>query len=373
MQHLVVDLGDARFDDAARSAIAEEAARRGVVFAVEEPDDATLAWIDLTFGASSWSSEARGRATVVARRAGDVVGFATIAGGALPFRWLRPWIARENGPIFGPFGIAAAERGTGLGALLARRAFGEMRRRCGSVRVLVPAVGGERLRAWYAREAGATAYDGDDGVVPARARTTVLASGNGSNFQAVLDRVARGVLPLDVTALVANDASAYALTRARKADVAAISLPWVRADETRAAYDARLCEAVAATEPELVLLLGWMHLVPGAFLERFPDVVNVHPAFLPFDGARDDVVVPDGTTIPAIRGAHAVRDALAQGLAWFGATAHRVSLEADRGAVLSRVPVRMPGEPTLGGAMGVLRPVEFAVVAAAVRRWFATR
>ena len=62
--------------------------------------------------------------------------------------------------------------------------------------------------------------------------------------------------------------------------------------------------------PDLVLLLGWMHLLSDGFVATFPELINLHPAFLPLDPQRDDVVFPDGAQTAAFRGAYAVRDAL---------------------------------------------------------------
>ncbi|MBV9232774.1 MAG: GNAT family N-acetyltransferase, partial [Candidatus Eremiobacteraeota bacterium] len=80
-------------------------------------DDATLAWMDVTFG-GWWSSEAAAGDNFVARRNGDVVGFATVDPRGLQFSWLQG-VAREPGVgIFGPFGVAREQRGTGLGKAL---------------------------------------------------------------------------------------------------------------------------------------------------------------------------------------------------------------------------------------------------------------
>ena len=92
--------------------------------------------------------------------------------------------------------------------------------------------------------------------------------------------------------------TAPVLERARTAGIAAEAVTWDREHERRPAYDARLIEAVERYEPELVLLLGWMHLVPAAFLDRFPETLNTHPAFLPFDPRADDVTMPDGIAHP---------------------------------------------------------------------------
>ena len=106
----------------------------------------------------------------------------------------------------------------------------------------------------------------------------VLISGNGTNLQAVLDACADGLLPARVAAVFSNQADAYGLERARQAEVPALCVPKGKAIDRRQ-YDAALAERVAAFSPDWVLLLGWMRILSGVFLERFPGkVINLHPA-----------------------------------------------------------------------------------------------
>src|SRR5581483_3899088 len=121
-----------------------------------------------------------------------------------------------------------------------------------------------------------------------------------TNARAVLERVRDGSVPLDVAAVIANDARAGALDAARDHGVAALPVVWDRGRETRAAFDARVIDVLAQTEPQLVLLLGWMHLLPDAFLERFPETINLHPSYLPLDPRADSTTAPDGSVIPAL-------------------------------------------------------------------------
>ena len=106
----------------------------------------------------------------------------------------------------------------------------------------------------------------------------VLASGSGSNLQAIIDACSAGVLPADVVLVVSDRPDAYALERARRAEIAAVPLP--RADgEARADYDSRLADTVIAASPDLVVLAGWMRILTMKFLGHFPGrVVNLHPA-----------------------------------------------------------------------------------------------
>lgn len=205
------------------------------------------------------------------------------------------------------------------------------------------------------------------------ARATILASGTGTNARNVLEGVRAGRLPLEIAAVVCDRAGAGVLSIARAFGVPGIEVVWDRTRESRAGFDARVIEAVAATQPDLVLMLGWMHLVPAAFLARFPQTINVHPAFLPLDPGADHDVAPDGTSVPALRGAHALRDALRTGALWAGATVHYVTNQTDRGEVLARIPVPVDGAATEEALREKVRAAEFAAVDEAIQKWCAVR
>ena len=109
-------------------------------------------------------------------------------------------------------------------------------------------------------------------------RLVVLASGSGTNLQAVLDACADGRLPATVVAVVSDQADAGALVRAGAAGVPAVHVGR-HPGEARADYDARLADVVAGFGPDLVVLAGWMRILTMSFLGWFPDrVVNLHPA-----------------------------------------------------------------------------------------------
>ncbi len=127
------------------------------------------------------------------------------------------------------------------------------------------------------------------------ARLVVLASGSGTNLQALIDAVEAGRLRAEVTRVIVNRRGAPARQRARRAGIPEecrlLELYLQGAPDRVAArhrYDADLAGAVAAEQPDLVVLAGWMHLLSTAFFDRFPErVVNLHPA-LPgtFPGAN---------------------------------------------------------------------------------------
>jgi phosphoribosylglycinamide formyltransferase 1 len=181
-------------------------------------------------------------------------------------------------------------------------------------------------------------------------RIAVLASGSGTNLQALLDATACGTLEADVSVVVSDRADAGALQRAAAAGVATVSLPLAdrRDPVVREVYDRRLAALICAFEPDLIVLAGWMLILSPRFLNTFPGrIVNVHPALLP-DGDGVEVLTSHGR-LPALRGPRTVRDALRQQLPATGATVHYVTSVVDCGPVLLReeVPI-LPDDDEVG-------------------------
>jgi phosphoribosylglycinamide formyltransferase-1 len=112
-----------------------------------------------------------------------------------------------------------------------------------------------------------------------------------------------------------------------------------------------------------------MHVLPPQFVERFPEALNLHPAFLPLDPNLDVVTMPDGTLLPAFRGAHAFDEALAANLGWSGASVHRLGAAVDRGELLARAPLRINSGDERTALDQSLHHLERGVVATAVRHW----
>ena len=367
--NLLAALDGERYGGGALARAHEAAASAGFALRrVDGADGLLAAWIDDRFAPSWWSYEAAAGSAWVAERDGAIAGFAAFGARGLRFHWLRRWRERADVGIFGPYGVTPAHRKTGIGAALLAAALCSLRD-AGYAAALIPAIGGERLIASYVRRTGAVVVDEFAYERGHRFRAAILASGAGTNARNGLERVRAGALPLEVAAVIANAADAGALAAAREQGAGAITVVWDRARESRADHDARVAEAVAVMEPELVLLLGWMHLLPPSFLRRFPETINLHPSFLPLDPAADEVIAPDGTAIPALRGAHALRDALRAGVAWTGATVHHVTDATDRGEVLVRVPVPVGDAASEAELRERVRPAEFEAVPAAIRRW----
>lgn len=161
-----------------------------------------------------------------------------------------------------------------------------------------------------------------------RAKLAVLCSGEGTNLQAILDAIRRGRLRAEVALVVSDNPKAGALARARRAGVPAVCLR-PSDDRSRAAYDERLGNKIQQARADWIILAGFMRILTPAFVRRFAGrILNIHPALL-----------------PAFRGAHAVRDALAYGVKVAGVTVHLVDWEVDHGPVIAQrvVPIK-PGD-----------------------------
>jgi phosphoribosylglycinamide formyltransferase-1 len=156
-------------------------------------------------------------------------------------------------------------------------------------------------------------------------RVAVLASGKGSNLQALLARIQSGHVTAKVTLVASDKPDAGALDVARKAGVPSVLALPPEPGEKRAQYDARLLEALQAERPGLVVLAGYMRIVGprlvGAFAGR---MVNIHPALL-----------------PDFRGLNAVRQALLAGVARAGCTTHLVTDDLDGGPILLQASLRI--------------------------------
>ncbi|HTI34707.1 MAG TPA: formyltransferase family protein, partial [Miltoncostaea sp.] len=110
-------------------------------------------------------------------------------------------------------------------------------------------------------------------------RVVVLVSGSGSNLGSLIDTV-HGRDGIAIVRVVSSKEGVLALERAEAAGIPTAVVPLAGRD--REERDAELAEVVAAERPDLVVLAGWMSILTGVFLDRFPDrVINLHPSLLP--------------------------------------------------------------------------------------------
>jgi phosphoribosylglycinamide formyltransferase-1 len=187
-------------------------------------------------------------------------------------------------------------------------------------------------------------------------RLAVLASGRGSNLQAILDAIGDGVLDARVVGVFSDRPAAKALARARDAGIPAVALKPADFAE-RAAFDAALFEAIAAVQPDLIVCAGYMRLLGAAQVEAWTGrMINIHPSLLPlFKGLRTH------------------EQALAAGALEHGASVHFVSAELDGGPVIAQARVAVvPGDDATGLAARVLDR-EHPLLLATLQRFAARR
>ncbi|AWV06564.1 phosphoribosylglycinamide formyltransferase [Marilutibacter maris] len=184
-------------------------------------------------------------------------------------------------------------------------------------------------------------------------RIAVLASGRGSNLQALIDAIAAGRLAAEVVGVFSDRAGAGALERARAAGIAAVSLR-PRDFDSRPAFDEALFSRIDGVQPDLIVCAGYMRLLSEHVVEaRAGRMINIHPSLL-----------------PAFKGLHTHQQALDAGATEHGASVHFVTAELDGGPVIAqaRVPV-LPGDDAARLAERVLareHPLLLATVGALV-------
>lgn len=153
-------------------------------------------------------------------------------------------------------------------------------------------------------------------------RLGLMASGNGSNFEAVVQACRRGDLQAQVALLVVNRADCAARQRAERLSVPCRLLDH-RGYPDREALDHALVGTFQQADVDLVVMAGWMRIVTPVLIDAFPDrLLNIHPSLL-----------------PSFRGVDAIGQALAAGVRLTGCTVHLVRPEVDSGPVLVQAAV----------------------------------
>jgi len=176
----------------------------------------------------------------------------------------------------------------------------------------------------------------------------VLASGAGTNLQAILDRV-HGREGVTVAAVGSDQPGAPALERAARAGVPTGEFPLHR---DRAERDRAMADFLDGHGVELVVLAGYMALLTPGFLARFPSrVINVHPALL-----------------PAFPGLRAIEQALDYGVKVFGVTVHFVDEGVDTGPIIAQRAIDLPDVTDPAQVREALRPIEHDLLCEAVAR-----
>ena len=166
-------------------------------------------------------------------------------------------------------------------------------------------------------------------------KLAVLVSGGGTNLQAIMDSIDDGrITNAQISVVISNNAGAYALTRARNYGVEALLLS-PKSFDTREEFNEKLLEALREREIDLVVLAGYLVVVPPCVIEEYENrIINIHPSLIPsFCGT-------------GCYGLHVHEKALARGVRVSGATVHFVDEGTDTGPIILQKSVMVEQDDT---------------------------
>ena len=158
----------------------------------------------------------------------------------------------------------------------------------------------------------------------------IFASGNGSNFAALIKAVKEKKIKAKFVVLVCDKPEAFVVKRAQKAKVTVILVK--REDfVSRADYEAAIIQRLKNYKIDLIVLAGFMRLLSPDFVKRYRNrIINIHPSLL-----------------PAFKGARAIRDAFDSGVDFTGVTVHFVDQEIDHGPIILQCKIKIKSQDTL--------------------------
>ena len=161
-------------------------------------------------------------------------------------------------------------------------------------------------------------------------RVAILASGNGSNFEALAHQFQAGLLPGDLAFVFSDHHNAYVLERARRLNVRDFSFE-VKEFANKVAYEEALLQLLQEQEIDLIVLAGYMRIIGQTLLSHYSNrTLNIHPSLL-----------------PSFPGLHGIKDAYEYGVKVTGVTVHLVDDGVDTGPIIAQEPVMILPEDTL--------------------------
>ncbi|MGF1491660.1 MAG: phosphoribosylglycinamide formyltransferase [Microcoleaceae cyanobacterium] len=177
----------------------------------------------------------------------------------------------------------------------------------------------------------------------------VLASGSGSNFEAIAQAIQDGKLNARIQILIYNNPTARVVERAKRFDIPAILLDH-RKFKARESLDREIVAVLQEHQVEWVVMAGWMRIVTQVLIDAFPGkMINIHPSLLP--------------SFPGIR---AIEQALKAGVKITGCTAHLVELAVDSGPILMQAAVPVLPDDTLETLHARIQVEEHRIIVGAI-------
>jgi len=184
-------------------------------------------------------------------------------------------------------------------------------------------------------------------------RTAILASGFGSNLQVMIDQKNSGDLAIDIVAVISDQANAFALNRARAANIPAILIDH-RDYQSRNAFDAQLGKILEEREIELIILAGFMRILSRKLVDQYAwKILNIHPSLL-----------------PKYKGLDTHKRVLLSDDLYHGATVHFVTAELDAGPIIIQMQFPIFPNDTETQLQMQVHKCEYIIYPQAVQ-WFA--
>ncbi len=172
-------------------------------------------------------------------------------------------------------------------------------------------------------------------------RFAVLASGYGSNLQAIIKAVKQGKIKATLGLVISDNKNAFALKRAKKAGIKAVFIN-PKQYHKREDFDREMVKHLRQEQIDFVVMAGFMRILSPYFIRTYKNkILNIHPALL-----------------PAFKGAHAIKDAFFYGVKVTGVSVHFADEKVDHGPIILQEPVRITDRDTLASVEEKIHKVE---------------
>ncbi len=185
-------------------------------------------------------------------------------------------------------------------------------------------------------------------------KIVLMASGNGSNVQAILDAINSGLVNASAKLVLCNRPNAYVLERAENSGVESICVDHTLY-KTREEYDAKLIEIINQKDIDLIVLAGYMRLLSESFIEAFRGkIINIHPSLL-----------------PSFSGTKGISDSYDWGVKLAGCTVHLVDEIMDNGAIIAQATTHVDYSEDLSDLEKRIHKLEHRIYPQVIE-WFAS-
>ncbi|MFH1692178.1 MAG: phosphoribosylglycinamide formyltransferase [Candidatus Omnitrophota bacterium] len=184
----------------------------------------------------------------------------------------------------------------------------------------------------------------------------VFASGNGTNFQAIVDCIKSGMLKVHIALLVSDKPRAFVLKRAKEANIKTLFAD-PKKFETRQEYESYIIKRLREEGVELIVLAGFMRILSPFFIKKYKNrILNIHPSLLPAFGGKD-----------------AIKKAFCYGVKATGVTVHLVDEKVDHGPIIIQEPLTVLDHETMQDLEARIHQIEHKIYPEAIDRVVSTR